>query len=286
MDILVSVVLPLGLAFIMFSLGVGLTPADFVRVGRRPVTFLIGAFNQVFLLPVMAYLVIISFGITAEIAVGIMILAACPGGVTTNVIAKLAKGDVALSVSLTAVISLLSVITVPIVLRFAMATFMGDDAPVIDITKTAVTMFLLTVVPMLLGLVLRLCASETMVRAEPMLSKIAVALFVLIVIAALAGNWTLFVDNLPRIGPAVITLLAILTGVGFFVSRIMGRSLQEAKTISIETSVQNGTLGIVIASIIVGSSQGFSAYAIPSAVYSIAMYLVILPVVYFYRRMP
>ena len=101
MDILVSVVLPLGLAFIMFSLGVGLTMGDFVRVGQRPVAFLVGAFNQVLLLPIVTYFLVIAFGISGEIAVGFMILAACPGGVTSNLIARLAKGDVALSVSLT-----------------------------------------------------------------------------------------------------------------------------------------------------------------------------------------
>lgn len=285
MDILISVVLPLGLAFIMFSLGVGLTVADFLRVGQRPLAFAVGAFHQVVLLPIVVYLIILAFGLRAEIAVGFMILAACPGGVTSNIISRLAKGDVALSVSLTAVISLTSMITVPVIMSFAMASFMGTDAPEINIAATAITMFALTVVPILLGLSLRYLFPAAITRAEPIISRIAVILFAAIVLAALAGNWGLFVENLPSIGPAVIAMLLVLTAVGYFVPRLLGRTRNEAKTISIETGVQNGTLGIAIASIVVGSTEGFSPYALPSALYGLAMYLTVIPAIFIFRRM-
>ena len=284
MDILISVVLPLGLAFIMFTLGVGLTPADFARVGQRPLAFFIGALNQSILLPLVTFICVLAFGIRAEMAVGFMILAACPGGVTSNVISKLAKGDVALSVSLTAVISLASVVTVPLILSLSMGYFMGDAAPEIDITKTAVTMFALTVVPVTLGLGARAMAPAAMTRAEPKLSAVATILFAVIVLAALAANWALFVENIVVIGPALLVLLAALTTIGFAVPRLLGRSVTEAKTISVETGVQNSTLGIAVAAIIVGGEGGFTAYALPSAVYGILMYLIILPVVLKYRR--
>lgn len=284
MDVLISVVLPLGLAFIMFTLGVGLTPADFARVGQRPLAFFIGALNQSILLPLVTFLCVLAFGIRAEMAVGFMILAACPGGVTSNVISKLAKGDVALSVSLTAVISLASVVTVPLILGLSMGYFMGDAAPAIDITKTAVTMFALTVVPVTLGLGARAVAPAAMTRAEPKLSAVATILFAVIVLAALAANWALFVENIVVIGPALLVLLAALTTIGFVVPRLLGRSVTEAKTISVETGVQNSTLGIAVAAIIVGGEGGFTAYALPSAVYGILMYLIILPVVLKYRR--
>ena len=284
MDVLISVVLPLGLAFIMFTLGVGLTPADFARVGQRPLAFFIGALNQSILLPLVTFLCVLAFGIRAEMAVGFMILAACPGGVTSNVISKLAKGDVALSVSLTAVISLASVVTVPLILGLSMGYFMGDAAPAIDITKTAVTMFALTVVPVTLGLGARAIAPAAMTRAEPKLSAVATILFAVIVLAALAANWALFVENIVVIGPALLVLLAALTTIGFVVPRLLGRSVTEAKTISVETGVQNSTLGIAVAAIIVGGEGGFTAYALPSAVYGILMYLIILPVVLKYRR--
>jgi BASS family bile acid:Na+ symporter len=283
-DVLISVVLPLGLAFIMFTLGVGLTPADFARVGQRPLAFFIGALNQSILLPLVTFLCVLAFGIRAEMAVGFMILAACPGGVTSNVISKLAKGDVALSVSLTAVISLASVVTVPLILGLSMGYFMGDAAPEIDITKTAVTMFALTVVPVTLGLGARAVAPAAMTRAEPKLSAVATILFAVIVLAALAANWALFVENIVVIGPALLVLLAALTTIGFVVPRLLGRSVTEAKTISVETGVQNSTLGIAVAAIIVGGEGGFTAYALPSAVYGILMYLIILPVVLKYRR--
>ncbi len=284
MDVLISVVLPLGLAFIMFTLGVGLTPADFARVGQRPLAFFIGALNQSILLPLVTFICVLAFGIRAEMAVGFMILAACPGGVTSNVISKLAKGDVALSVSLTAVISLASVVTVPLILGLSMGYFMGDAAPEIDITKTAVTMFALTVVPVTLGLGARAIAPAAMTRAEPKLSAVATILFAVIVLAALAANWAMFVENIVVIGPALLVLLAALTTIGFVVPRLLGRSVTEAKTISVETGVQNSTLGIAVAAIIVGGEGGFTAYALPSAVYGILMYLIILPVVLKYRR--
>ena len=284
MDVLISVVLPLGLAFIMFTLGVGLTPPDFARVGQRPLAFFIGALNQSILLPLVTFICVLAFGIRAEMAVGFMILAACPGGVTSNVISKLAKGDVALSVSLTAVISLASVVTVPLILGLSMGYFMGDAAPEIDITKTAVTMFALTVVPVTLGLGARAMAPAAMTRAEPKLSAVATILFAVIVLAALAANWALFVENIVVIGPALLVLLAALTTIGFVVPRLLGRSVTEAKTISVETGVQNSTLGIAVAAIIVGGEGGFTAYALPSAVYGILMYLIILPVVLKYRR--
>jgi len=283
-DVLISVVLPLGLAFIMFTLGVGLTPADFARVGQRPLAFFIGALNQSILLPLVTFICVLAFGIRAEMAVGFMILAACPGGVTSNVISKLAKGDVALSVSLTAVISLASVVTVPLILGLSMGYFMGDAAPEIDITKTAVTMFALTVVPVTLGLGARAMAPAAMTRAEPKLSAVATILFAVIVLAALAANWALFVENIVVIGPALLVLLAALTTIGFVVPRLLGLSVTEAKTISVETGVQNSTLGIAVAAIIVGGEGGFTAYALPSAVYGILMYLIILPVVLKYRR--
>ena len=268
----------------MFSLGVGLTPSDFLRVGQRPLAFFIGAFHQVILLPILAYVVVVLFNIQAELAVGIMIVAACPGGVTSNVVTRFAKGDVALSVSLTAVISLLSIITVPLLLTFAMSAFMGDASPAIDITATAFTMFLLTVVPITIGMGLRKLFPSAMIRAEPILSHAATALFAVIIAAALAANWALFIENLPRIGPALAVLVVLLALIGFIIPRALGRTRQEAKTISIETGIQNGTLGIAIAAIIVSGGEGFSPYAVPSAVYGIAMYLILLPTIYIYRR--
>jgi BASS family bile acid:Na+ symporter len=277
--------LPLALAFIMFSLGVGLTAADFLRVGRRPVAFMIGALHQIVLLPIVAYAVILLFGINGPFAVGMMILAACPGGVTSNIVTRLAKGDVALSVSLTAVISLTSMFTVPIILSFSLNAFMGADAPELNIASTAFTMFLLTVVPIVLALGARKLAPDAMTRSEPILTRMATVLFVLIIAAALASNWGEFVENLPVLGPALLTLVAVLTAIGFVVPRLLGLTLRECKTVSVETGIQNGTLGIAISAILAGATEGFGTYSMPSAVYGVFMYATLLPVLLIYRRL-
>ena len=284
LDIVIKLFLPLGLLFIMFSLGLGVTTTDFRRVLHRPLSFLVGAFNQIILLPLVSFAIVLAFGIGGELAVGFMILAACPGGVTSNVIARLADADVALSVSLTAVISLSSVITVPFIVAFAYSYFLADVANPVNVTSTAITMFALTVVPIGLAMVLRTIFPNAMSRVEPAVSKVAVALFGLIVIAALVSNWSLFLDNARVLGGALVCLMVTLLAVGFVVPSVLGLSAYDAKTISIETGVQNSSLGIVIAALIIGGDAGFTAYSIPAAVYGVVMYVVLIPALPFLRR--
>ncbi len=279
MGILISVFLPLALAFIMFSLGLSLTVDDFKRVLVRPFAFLIGAINQMLLLPLVAFVLAVSFSLPPELAVGLMILSFCPGGVTSNIMAKLAKGDVALSVSLTAVISLASIITVPILVAWAVQRFMGADAPPVTITGLAVSMFLITTLPVVIGLTVRHFASEFANRTMPVLTKMATVLFVVIVVAALASNWSVFIDNLPVLAPALISLNILLLAIGFVVPRLLGLSSAEVKTIMVETGVQNSTVGITLGAIVGAQAAGFSAYALPAAVYGITMYVVSLPII-------
>lgn len=283
MDTLINVVLPLALAIIMLSLGIGLTVADFARVASRPKAFAIGAVSQVILVPITAYLIARAFSLPPELAVGIMLLSLCPGGVTSNMISKLAKGDVALSVSLTAVVSLLSIVTVPVLAAWSVAHFMGEQGPEVSVTSLAIAMFLITTLPVLIGVTIRHFASSFAERIEPVLSTLATALFVIIVIAALAGNWGLFVENLATLGPALILLNAILMLVGLALATMAGLAFFSGKTVSIETGIQNATLGITLAAIISGQSEGFSTMALPSAVYGITMYLVAIPFVAWFR---
>lgn len=283
MDILINVVLPLSLAVIMFSLGIGLTFADFGRVLSRPKAFGIGAISQVILLPLAAYAIIGVFGLSLEIAVGFMILALCPGGVTSNIISRLSKGDVALSVSLTAVISLLSILTVPVLTAWSVRNFMGAEAPEISVTSLSIAVFLITTVPVLLGVLIRHLLPGVAAAMDRPLSILATVLFVIIVIAALAGNWQLFVDNVAVLGPALIALNVGLMIVGLALARAGGLNWSETKTISVETGVQNATLGITLAALISGQSDGFSTYALPAAVYGITMYLVAAPFVAWFR---
>ena len=276
---LLTVFLPLSLAVIMFTLGLGLTLADFKRVVVQPKAFTIGVIGQVILLPVVAFALIHAFGITGELAVGMMILSFCPGGVTSNILAKLALGDVALSVSLTGIVSLLSILTVPALVWFSVSYFMGTAAPEVNVTSLALSMFVITAVPVLIGVALRHYATGFSLKAEPILSKIATGLFVVIVIGALAANWQVFIDNLPSLGPALIVLNVVLLLAGGALGRLFGLDGQEVKTVAIEIGIQNATLGITVGSLIVAGAEVLTPYSLPSSVYGITMYLVTVPFV-------
>ncbi|APX10958.1 bile acid:sodium symporter family protein [Tateyamaria omphalii] len=283
MDILINVVLPLSLAIIMLSLGVGLTFADFGRVLRTPKSFAIGAIAQVILLPVVTYGVVRAFGLGPEIAVGFMLLSFCPGGVTSNMIARLSRGDVALSVSLTAVVSLLSILTVPVLAAWSVVHFMGDAAPDVSVTGLAISVFIIVTLPVLIGVLIRHFATDLAVRVEPFLSRLATLLFIIIVVAALAANWDIFIANLGTLGPALIVLNAALLLIGLVLARAARLPWDQAKTISVETGIQNATLGITLAALIAGQADGFSAMALPSGVYGILMYIVAAPFVAWFR---
>lgn len=283
MDILINVVLPISLAIIMLSLGVGLEFRDFGRVLRRKKAFLIGAISQICLIPLTAFVIVTLFQLPPGIAAGIMLLSFCPGGVTSNIICKFSRGDVALSVTLTAVVSLLSILTVPVLAAWAVVHFLGDAAPDVSITGLAIALFLITTLPVLLGVAFRHNARDLAQRIEPNLSRLAAALFGIIVVAALAGNWQLFVDNVAVMGGALVALNAALLVIGLGLARAAQLNWAEAKSVSIETGIQNSTLGITLAGLITGVTEGFSALALPSAVYGITMYVVVAPFILWFR---
>ncbi|MDA4845797.1 bile acid:sodium symporter family protein [Hoeflea poritis] len=284
MGILLSVFLPLSLAFIMFSLGLGLTVADFARVVARPKAFFAGAASQIVVLPVVAFLLLQLFRLPPELAVGVMILSFCPGGVTSNIITKLAGGAVALSVTLTGVVSLVSVITVPLLVAWAADHFMGQAAPDINVTALALAMFAITAVPVAIGVALRHFAASLADRIEMPVSRIALVLFVVIVIGALAANWSLFVANLVLLGPLLVVLNIVLLMLGLGIARVMGLDHADGVAIAIETGVQNSTLGITVGSLIVEAASGLPPFSLPSGVYGITMYFVAVPFIYLMRR--
>lgn len=282
---LLDVFLPLSLAIIMFSLGLGLTIDDFARVARLPKAFAIGAMAQIVLLPAAAWLLLRMFSLPPELALGVMILSFCPGGVTSNILTKLAGGAVALSVTLTAVVSLVSVVTVPLLVAWAADALMGVAAPDVNIGRLGVSMFAITAVPVALGVAVRAKATSFANRAEPWVSRAANVLFVVIVIGALASNWTLFIENLPLLGPALILLNVVLLGLGMMLARIGGLDAGESTAISLETGVQNATLGITVGGLIAAEAAGaLPPYALPSGVYGITMYLVTAPFILWMRR--
>lgn len=283
MDLLVTVFLPLSLAIIMFSLGIGLTISDFQRVAERGWAFVIGAVFQIMIVPLTAYLVIMFYGLSGEIAAGVMLLSFCPGGVTSNVIARLAKGDVALSVSLTATISLLSILTIPFLVGWTVVHFMGADAPEVSVTSLAVAMFVITTLPVAIGMIVRKLAPAFAQRIEPKLVTVASVLFAVIIVAALASNWEIFLANIGSLGPALITMIILMMLAGLVVASLAGLTWKERKTISIEVGIQNGSLGVTLAPLIVGVSSSIPEIGLPSAVYGILMYVVALPFVAWLR---
>lgn len=281
---LIDVFLPLSLVFIMFSLGLGLSIEDFKNVMKEPRTFSIGLINQMVLLPLFAFTIITIFNITNELAVGMMILACCPGGVTSNVITKLAKGDTALSISYTAVISIATVFTLPLIVGFSMQYFMGENAPEINIFALGLTMFLVTALPVGLGLLVHSKFRNFTHSFEPKAGRISTILFVVILIGALTSEWDTFVSNLSILGPTIITLITVMIIIGYSSSRLFKMNKKQAITIAIESSIQNATVGITIGNLILSQASGVSILSLPSAVYGILMYCVCLPVVLWFAK--
>ncbi|MCR9219922.1 MAG: bile acid:sodium symporter family protein [Alphaproteobacteria bacterium] len=285
MDVILSVVLPLSLAFIMFSLGLGLSAADFARVLRMPKAVLAGLTAQLAVLPATALALLMVFPLPPELAVGVMILAFSPGGVTSNILTKYAGGSVALSVTLTGIASLLAVVTVPILTAAAVDGFIGAAGARVDVTQLAIAMAAITTAPVALGVGLRAAAPRLVQAVERPASLLATLLFALIVLGALAANWQAFLANIGTLGPLLIALNLGLLAIGFGIARLLALPRPEAVAIALETGVQNGTLGITVGSLIVEAAAGLPPFSLPSGVYGVTMYLVTLPIVFALRRM-
>lgn len=281
---LIDIVLPLSLVFIMFSLGLGLTTNDFKNVARRPKAFTVGIVNQMILLPVVAFFLIKLFGFNREMAVGLMILACSPGGVTSNIITKMAKGDTALSISYTAIVSLATVITLPLITGWSIHHFMGALAPDINVLTLGLTMFLITAIPVIIGLVVHQKAPKFTSGFEPMASKISALLFVIIVIAALASEWDTFVNNVTILGPGIITLIVVMLLIGYGSAHLLKMNEAQSVSVAIATGIQNATVGITVGNLIMPQGEGLSALSLPSGVYGILMYIVCLPIVFLYVK--
>ncbi len=281
---LVDLILPAVLTVIMFSLGLGLTGADFARVLKSPRAFGLGAVNQLVLVPVTGFALAVLFGLPPELAAGTMILALCPGGVMSNVATRMAAGSVPLSVSLTAVISLVSILTLPVLTALSVRYFMGADAPPIDVTALGVTMFLLTAVPVGLGMALTRLAPAFTARLAPWMNRITTALFAVLILLALAANWETFVANIGTLGPALMTMTAVLLTAGVLTARAAGLDHRETTTVAIESGIQNGTLGIAVGGIVAGVATGLPALTLPTAIYSVTAWALVLPFVAWRRR--
>ena len=281
---IIDIFLPLSLIFIMFTLGLGLRLSDFTNLMRKPKPFFVGIMNQMLILPLVAFIIISSMGITREIAVGMMILASCPGGVTSNMITKLAKGDTALSISYTAVISILTIFSLPIITGICMNHFMGADAPPFNILSLGLTMFFITAVPVGVGMLVR---SKNKLFADAFdgaATKISTVLFIIIILGALASEWDTFINNFLQLGPAIVLLIIAMLMIAYTSSMWFKMSSKQSITVAIESGIQNGTVGITVGNLIINPEMGLSILSIPSGVYSILMYFICLPFVFWYIK--
>ena len=281
MNIVTDVILPLALAFIMFVLGLGLTGGDFLRVIKQPRDFFVGAFSQIILLPIIAFTLVKIWPIAPELAIGVMIIAAAPGGVTSNLLTSFAKGDVALSISLTAIISLLCVITIPFIVLTSIG-LLNDSSITQDISLLSMSrdMFLIVTVPVMLGMLLRRFASGVALKFEPIAKKISIILFVLVLLGAIAAERENVVSYFAQAGLITLALNAIMMIVAYYVAKLFASGMKQKKCITIECGLQNGTLAIFVATSIFGGGL----YVIPAATYSLIMFATSLIFVYFVRK--
>ena len=281
MGVVTDVVLPIALAFIMFALGLGLTFNDFARVATRPRDFIVGALSQIVLLPVVAFLLVVVWPLPPELALGVMIIAAAPGGVTSNILTAFARGDVALSISLTAVVSLLSVVTIPIVVVFSYAQLIGGEGGGgVSVAGTAISVFVIVTVPVLLGLAVRRLAAGFAIRFEPLARTISAVLFVLVLAGAILQERTNIVEYFAQAGLITLVLNVVMMGLAYFVARRFASGLRQRVAISLECGLQNGTLAIAVATLLFGGGLA----TVPAATYSLIMFATALIYIAVLRR--
>ena len=268
---IVTKIAPIILALIMLGLGLGLKIDDFTKILKTPKDFFVGFFSQLIILPLVAYLLIIILKVSPEIAIGVMIIAAAPGGVTSNILTKFANGDVALSISLTAVISLISIITVPLII-FTSADLFGitDISQNISMTGIALKMFLVVTVPVILGMIIRKFAENFVNSKIQIFEKLNIILFVIFFIAAFYEERDSFIDFLMQAGLITFILNITMMIVAYYLGKIFASGTKQQKCIALECGLQNGTLAIFVSTQIFGTDI---VYITPTAAYALIMYI-------------
>ncbi len=267
---IVTKIAPIALALIMLGLGLGLTKQDFIRVIKTPKDFFVGLITQLIILPIVAFILIKFFGTKPEIALGVMIIAAAPGGITSNILTKFANGDVALSISLTAIISILSIITVPLIV-FTSADLLGISfsSENINITSTALKMALVVALPVFIGMIIRNFANNFISSRTSIINKITGFLFLIVFIAIWIEERENIFDYLGQAGLIVLNLNIVMMALAYFIAKKFASGIKQVKCISLECGLQNGTLAVFVATEI----SNEIIYLIPTAAYALIMYI-------------
>jgi len=264
-----KIIAPVCLAIIMFGLGLGLTTSDFLRVIKKPRDFIVGFLSQVILLPIIAFGLILIIPMPIEIAMGVMIIAAVPGGVTSNVLTKFANGDVALSISLTAVVSLLAVLIVPFII-FNSANFIGVEITrEISILNIAFKMFFVVTMPVIFGMITRSLMTDFVISKTLIVQRLSIILFLIVFIAIWIEEWDRIVSFIARAGLVVGILNLVMIFVGYYIAKMFASGVPQRKSISLECGLQNGTLAVFV------TTQLFDemVFMVPTAAYALIMFV-------------
>ena len=259
---------PVCLAIIMFGLGLGLTVADFTRLIKIPRDFIVGFFGQVILLPVVAFILIQIISLPPELALGTMIIAAAPGGVMSNILTKFANGDVALSISLTAVVSLISVITVPLII-YNSADFLGIEiTKKISMVNIALKMFIAVTIPVIFGMIVRALMTDYIVSKTLLVQRLSLILFLVIFAAIWIEEWDRIVSFIERAGLVALVLNLTMIFLGYYLAKYLASGVEQRKCISLECGLQNGTLAVFV------GTQLFDnvVFMVPTAAYALIMF--------------
>ena len=280
MDI-VTKIAPLALALIMLGLGLGLTTDDFKRVLQNPKIFFVGIFSQIVLLPIIAYILLLVIKVPTAIALGVMIIAAAPGGVTSNVMTKFAKGDVALSISLTAVCSLISIISVPLIV-FSSAKLIGVSNISEEITMTGIALKMAGIVtlPVFIGMMIRKFTENYISKNIKFIERTTGFLFLIVFAAIWIEERNNILSYLSQAGVVVLTLNIVMMIFAYYLAKVFSSNIEQRRCIAIECGLQNGTLAVFVA------TQVFNdiIYVIPTAAYALIMYITAFIFMYFLRN--
>jgi len=277
---IVTKIAPICLAFIMLGLGLGLSLKDFTRILRVPKDFFVGFFSQLVILPIVALGVALILNLSAPLAVGLMIIAAAPGGVTSNVLTKFANGDVALSISLTAVVSLISIISVPFIVITSADIIGISISSDISMTGIALKMALVVTVPVIIGMVIRGFVENFILSKINIINKITGGLFVIVFVAIWIEEKDNIFDYLAQAGLAVLILNVVMMMIAYFIAKKFVSGVAQQKCIALECGLQNGTLAVFVSTLIFDDI----AYVIPTAAYALIMYITGFIFIYILRK--
>ena len=278
---IVTKIAPICLALIMLGLGMGLSVQDFIRVGKQPKDFFIGLVCQLILLPIVAYAIIQILDVPIELALGFMIIAAAPGGVTSNVLTKFANGDVALSVSLTAIISLISIFSVPfIVLKSAELLDISNILRDISMVSISLKMFFVVTLPIIIGMLIKKYATNFVINNTLAIQRISIALFIFVFIAIYIEEWDRIISFLTKAGLVAFILNLVMMIVGYYVAKFFSSGIKQRRCISLECGLQNGTLAVVVATQIFDDI----IYLVPTAAYALIMMMTSIIFVYLLKK--